>query len=45
MGYLKIWVDIVWTTKTQENHHNRKSFNEEYQEFIRKYKFDVFVLG
>jgi putative transposase len=31
--------------KNQENHHKRKSFNEEYQEFIRKYKFDVLVLG
>ena len=31
--------------KNQENHHKRKSFNEEYQEFISKYKFDAFVSG
>jgi REP element-mobilizing transposase RayT len=29
--------------KNQENHHKKKSFNDEYQEFIRKYKFDVLV--
>lgn len=27
--------------KNQENHHKKKSFNDEYQEFIRKYKFKV----
>jgi len=27
--------------KNQENHHKKKSFNDEYQEFIRKYKFEV----
>jgi putative transposase len=31
--------------KNQEIHHKRKSFNEEYQEFIRKYKFDASALG
>jgi putative transposase len=31
--------------KNQANHHKRKSFSEEYQEFIRKYKFDVFISG
>ena len=29
--------------KNQENHHKKKSFNDEYQEFICKYKFDAFV--
>jgi putative transposase len=29
--------------KNQENHHKRKSFNDEYQEFISKYKFAAFV--
>jgi len=32
-------------TKNQEEHHKKKSFNDEYQEFMRKYKFDAFVLG
>lgn len=27
--------------KNQENHHKKKSFNDEYQEFIRKYKFEI----
>lgn len=27
--------------KNQENHHKKKTFNDEYQEFIRKYKFEV----
>ena len=27
--------------KNQEDHHKKKSFTEEYQEFMRKYKFDV----
>jgi REP element-mobilizing transposase RayT len=27
--------------KNQENHHKKKSFNDEYQEFMNKYKFDV----
>jgi len=27
--------------KNQENHHKKKSFNDEYQEFIRKYKFEL----
>ena len=31
--------------KNQENHHKKKSFNDEYQEFISKYKFNVFVSG
>ena len=31
--------------KNQEYHHKNKSFHEEYQEFIRKYKFDGFLLG
>jgi putative transposase len=31
--------------KNQEEHHRKKSFNEEYEEFIRKYKFDAFVSG
>jgi putative transposase len=31
--------------KNQENHHKKKSFNEEYQEFIRKYNFDAFASG
>lgn len=31
--------------KNQENHHKRKSFNDEYHEFISKYKFDAFVSG
>jgi REP element-mobilizing transposase RayT len=31
--------------KNQENHHKKKTFNDEYQEFMRKYKFDAFVSG
>jgi len=31
--------------KNQESHHKKKSFNDEYQEFIRKYKFDAFFSG
>ena len=31
--------------KNQENHHKRKSYNDEYQEFLLNYKFDVFVSG
>jgi REP element-mobilizing transposase RayT len=31
--------------REQENHHKKKSFNEEYQEFMRKYKFDAFISG
>ena len=31
--------------RNQENHHKRTSFNEEYREFISKYKFDAFVSG
>ena len=31
--------------KNQENHHKKKSFNDEYQEFISKYKFDTFISG
>jgi REP element-mobilizing transposase RayT len=31
--------------KDQENHHKKKSFNDEYQEFISKYKFEVKDLG
>jgi REP element-mobilizing transposase RayT len=31
--------------KNQENHHKRKSFNDEYHEFISKYKFDAIVSG
>ncbi|MCK7539480.1 MAG: IS200/IS605 family transposase [Marinilabiliales bacterium] len=29
--------------KNQEIHHAKKSFNDEYREFIRKYKLDSFV--
>jgi hypothetical protein len=53
MGYIKIWVLLVWTTKNrvrdyivnQEEHHRRKSFQEEYDEFMTRYKFDKFVSG
>ena len=31
--------------KNQEYHHKKKSFNEEYQEFMRKYKFEGLVSG
>lgn len=31
--------------KNQENHHKKKTFNDEYQEFMRRYKFDAFVSG
>lgn len=31
--------------KNQEIHHKKKSFNDEYQEFICRYKFDAFVSG
>jgi putative transposase len=27
--------------RNQENHHRKTSFNEEYQEFIRKFRFDA----
>lgn len=27
--------------KNQENHHKRTSFNDEYKEFMQKYKFDI----
>ena len=29
--------------KTQEDHHKKKTFNDEYQEFIRKYKFEALI--
>jgi len=29
--------------KNQEYHHKKKSFNNEYPEFIRSYKFDAYV--
>ena len=31
--------------KNQEKNHKKKSFNEEYQEIMRKYKFNGFLLG
>jgi REP element-mobilizing transposase RayT len=31
--------------KNQEEHHRKKSFQEEYNEFMRVYGFDKFVLG
>jgi putative transposase len=31
--------------RDQEEHHKRKSFEQEYQEFLRKYKFDVLISG
>lgn len=31
--------------KNQENHHKKRSFHEEYQEFISKYKFDALISG
>jgi REP element-mobilizing transposase RayT len=31
--------------KNQENHHKKILFNDEYQEFISKYKFDTFISG
>jgi putative transposase len=31
--------------KNQENHHKKRTFNEEYKEFMQKYKFDSFVSG
>jgi putative transposase len=31
--------------KNQENHHKKKSFNDEYQEYIQNYKFDTLVSG
>jgi REP element-mobilizing transposase RayT len=31
--------------KNQEYHHKKKSFNDEYQEFINNDKFDGFLLG
>jgi REP element-mobilizing transposase RayT len=31
--------------KNQEEHHRKKSFQEEYDEFRRKYGFDKFLLG
>ena len=31
--------------KNQETHHKKKTFADEYQEFMRKYKFDAFVSG
>jgi putative transposase len=31
--------------KNQEEHHRKKSFQEEYNDFMRKYGFDKFVSG
>jgi REP element-mobilizing transposase RayT len=31
--------------KNQENHHKKKPYNDEYQEFIRRYKFEINILG
>jgi putative transposase len=31
--------------KNQENHHKKKPFKDEYQEFIRRYKFETNILG
>jgi len=31
--------------KRQDDHHGKKSFNDEYQEFIRKYNFDANLRG
>jgi len=31
--------------KNQDSHHKKKTFNDEYQEFILRYKFDDLVLG
>ena len=31
--------------KNQENHHRKKSFNNEYQEFMKKFTFEGFVSG
>jgi len=31
--------------KNKEDHHRKKTFSEEYQEFIKSYKFDRFVSG
>jgi hypothetical protein len=77
MGYIKIWVHLVWTTKNkvcltkfewqeeyfavsvsesmvnrvrdyiknQEEHHRKSSFDEEYNDFIKKYGFDAFISG
>jgi putative transposase len=31
--------------KNQENHHKKRSFDDEYNEFIRKYGFEAFISG
>jgi REP element-mobilizing transposase RayT len=31
--------------KNQEEHHKKRSFQEEYNEFMRKYGFEKFVSG
>ncbi len=31
--------------KNQENHHKKRSFDADYNEFIRKYGFDAFIAG
>ena len=31
--------------KNQEEHHKKKSFKQEYDEFMRKYGFDKFLSG
>ena len=31
--------------KNQEEHHRKKTFQEEYNEFMHKYGFDKFILG
>ena len=31
--------------KNQKNHHNNKAFINEYQELMRKYKFNAFISG
>ena len=31
--------------KNQENHHKKRSFDDEYNDFIRKYGFEAFISG
>ncbi|GEM_PF-3437474 len=49
MPFIKIWVHAVWAVKAvrnyinqQEQHHSKKSFQEEYDEFMEKYEFETF---
>ncbi len=47
MSFVKIWIHAVWAVKNrkpvlnQEKHHKNKSWEDEYNEFITKYGFQI----